>query len=356
MKIIKKNKQFIVKHILGETAKALVTRLENGKYKLNCNAYVVGEYCKGGFFHLRQAREVIPGKKLGKNIMFWPRLRKALHKLGIKSIVVPGGDYPIHYRDEVVIPDYAISGSRYFIIKRSDIGTYLANFPLDDAGKARAEMFARKKSKSTSEAYSQEHSSKSIAFNIGQELWYSGGYYMEGEFQKITLISDDDSKFSVIYPSQHTDLIWPGCSNVPKIVCTAPETGIEYLSGWSAGHLDPRKHYRLKNIYCEGWRRNCAYLMPNPTLATEVREGYRWLAMFDNSDNDGISPELIASAKKVILEAYDLNDKLLKQRYVYDRESEKVTKEYLHNWPFDAFDEKIIGEFDWSTEKNNICL
>ena len=72
--------------------------------------------------------------------------------------------------------------------------------------------------------------------------------------------------------------------------------------------------------------------------------------MFDNSDNDGISPELIAASKKVILEAYDLDDKLLKERYVYDRETGEVTKEYLHNWPFDV-DEKVTGEFDWSTEE-----
>ena len=46
--------------------------------------------------------------------------------------------------------------------------------------------------------------------------------------------------------------------------------------------------------------------MPDPKLATEVRECYRWLDMFDNSDNDGVSSELIATAKKVILEGYDL--------------------------------------------------
>lgn len=50
MKTIKKNTQVTVKHILGETAEVLVTRLDNGKYQFNCDAYVVGEYCKGGFF------------------------------------------------------------------------------------------------------------------------------------------------------------------------------------------------------------------------------------------------------------------------------------------------------------------
>jgi hypothetical protein len=351
MKTIKKNTQVTVKHILGETAEVLVTRLDNGKYQFNCDAYVVGEYCKGGFFHLRQAREVIPGKKLGNNVDFWPRLRRALHEAGLKPVNIPGGDYPIHYRDEIVIPDYSMSGSHYFIIKRSDIGTYLDKLPLDDAGKAHAEDVARREAEAAAEAYRQAHDPKCIANRIGDKLWYSGGHCLGGEFKKITLVADDDSEFSVIYPSWSTDLIWSGGCNVSKVLCTAPETGIEFLSGWSAGHLDPRKHSRLKKIYCQGWGRNTAYLMPNPKLATEIRESYRWLGMFDNSDNDCISPELIASAKKIILEAYDLDDKLLKQRYVYDRESEEVTKEYLHNWPFDLFNEKVTGEFDWSTEE-----
>lgn len=327
MKTIKKNTQVTVKHILGETAEVLVTRLDNGMYRFNCDVYVVGEYCKGGFFHLRQAREVIPGKKLGNNIKFWPRLRKALHEAGLRPINIPGGDYPIHYYDEVVIPDYSMSGSHYFIIKRSDIGKYLEKLPLDDAGKAHAEDVARKEAEAAAEAYRQTHDPQCIANRIGGKLWNAGGS-IGGEFKKITLVADD-TEFSVIYPSHSTNLIWNGCCNVAKVVCAAPETGIEYLSGWSAGQLDPRKHCRIKK-YIHGWSR-AAYLMPNPDLATEVRESYRWLDMFDNSNNDGISAELIASAKKVVLEAYDLDDNLLKHRYVYDRDTEKVTKEFLHN-------------------------
>ncbi len=141
--------------------------------------------------------------------------------------------------------------------------------------------------------------------------------------------------------------------SIAKVLCTAPETGIDFLSGYTAGHLDPRKHNRIKKISRSAWNSYSAYLMPNPNLATEIRENPNWPMMF--SGEDGISPELIASAKKVILEAYGLNDNLLKERYVYDRDSEKVTKEYLHNWPFN-YDEKIIGEFDWRTERSNIYL
>lgn len=330
MKTIKKNTVVTVKHILGETAEVLVTRLADDKYRFNCDAYVSGERCKGGFFHLRQARKVIPGKKLGNNIKFWPRLRKALHEAGVEPVNIPGGDYPIHYRDEVVIPDYSMSGSHYFIIKHSDIGKYLALLPLDGAGKARAEDIARREAEAAAEAYRQAHDPQCIAKRIGDKLW-SEAFSLKGEFKKITLVANDDTAFSVIYPSHETDLIWNGCCNVARVVCAAPETGIEYLSGWSAGHLDPRKHCRIKKSYIQGWSRTAAYLMPNPDLATEVRENYRWLDMFDNSDNDGISAEVIASAKKVVLEAYDLDDNLLKHRYVYDRDTEKVTTEFLHN-------------------------
>lgn len=337
MKTIKKNTVVTVNHILGETAEALVTPVGENKYQFDCNAYVIGERSKGGYFHLRQAREIIPGKKLGNNVKFWPRLRKALHEAGLKSVNIPGGDYPIHYCDEIVIPDFSMSGAHYFVIKRDDIGNYLAKLPLDDAGKTRADEIKRKKVEEEAEAYSQEHDPKCIAAKIGNKLFSEGG--LGGEFTKITLVSDNDEEFSVIYPSKSTDLLWDGCANVSKIVCEATETGIDFLSGWKAGHIDPRNHCRIKKEYCSGWSRNVAYLMPDPKLATEVRECYRWLDMFDNSDNDGVSSELIATAKKVILEGYDLYDKILEKRYVYDRDSKEVTKEYLHN------------NKNWSTEK-----
>ena len=347
MKTIKKNTQVIIKHIVGETVESIVTRLDNGLYQFNCDAYVRGEYCKGGFFHIRQAREVIPGRKIGHNVKFWPRLRKALHEAGVKTVHIPGGGYPIHYRDEIVIPDYSMSGTHYFIIMRCDIGKYLDKLPLDDAGKERAKEFKKRKA----EKYRQTYDSQCIAKCIGDKLWYAGGMCFKGEFKKITLIADDDNEFSIIYPSCSTDLIWPGSSNVAKVLCTAPETGIEYLSGLSAGQLDPRKHSRLKRIFFPGCNRDAAYLMPNSKLATEVRESCRWLGLFDNTDNDGVSPELIASAKRVILEAYDLDDNLLKKRYVYNRETKEVTKELFHNLSFDLFNGKVIGKFGWTAEK-----
>ncbi|MBQ2937467.1 MAG: hypothetical protein IJE05_01065 [Clostridia bacterium] len=353
MKTIKKNTNVTVKHILGETAEVLVTRLENGMYRFNCDAYAIGEYCKGGFFHLRQAREFIPGKALGNNIKFWPRLRKALHVSGLEPINIPGGDFPIHYSDEVVIPDYTMSGSHYFVIKWSDISKYLSNLPLDDAGKSHAAEIAKKQEEAAAEAYRQAHDPQCIAKRIGGKLWYSGSVNLglNCEFTKLTLISDDNSEFSVIYPKYATNLLWSYCSNVPKVLCEAPEeTDIKFLSGFTAGHLDPRNHNRIKKIYCQGWHCHVAYLMPNPEMASEVREHSRWLNMFDTSDNDGVSPELIANSKRIILEFYDLYDKLLNVRYVYNKDSEEVTKEYLHNWPFSSTGAQT-GELHWTTEQ-----
>ena len=150
---IKKGRTLEIQKNIGETVKELVTPLEEeNKYKFNCNAYVEGEPTKGGFYHLRQAREIIPGKKLGNNIRIWPRLRKALHKAGISPINIPGGKYPIHYSDEIVVPDYSSSGAHYFVINRSDIDKYLNMLPLDKNGKARAEKFQKKKVKLETEA------------------------------------------------------------------------------------------------------------------------------------------------------------------------------------------------------------
>ena len=344
MKTVKKGTEVKVLHILGETAERLLTPI-NGQFRFSCDAYVVGTPVKGGFFHLRQAREIIPGKKLGNNFKKWPRLRRALLEAGVKPVHIPGGDIPIHYDDEIVIPNFSMSGAGFFVIKKSEIGTYLSKLPLDEKGQARASAFKKAEEAAAAEAYRQEHDPKCIAKRIGYKLWDFGG--IGGEFTKITMVAADGSEYSVIYPSWSTDLRWSGGANVAKILCAAPETGIEYLSGWTAGHLDPRKHHRIKQVYSEGWHKYCGYLMPNPDLATEVREFYRWLRLFDGEDNDGAPAELIASAQKVILEGYDLNDRLLKERIVYDKSTQEVRKEALHNWPFSILTGKLIGDLDW---------
>lgn len=328
MKTIKRNTKVTVRHILGETAEALVTRLDEETYKFNCDAYVAGETCKGGFYHLRQARRVIPGKKLGNNVKFWPRMRRALHEAGVEPVNIPGGNVPIHYHDELVIPDFSTAGSHYFIVKYKDIGKYLDTLPLDAAGKAKAEDCARKKAEAEAEAYRQAHDPKCIASHIGEVIWGAGGYSLGGEFIKVILLAPDNSQFSVMYPQMETDLLWHLEEDVVQILCKAPETGVKFISGKVAYFLNPMNHYRIKKVSNNESGDEAAYLMPDPYMATVVKEHYRWMSIFDDSDNDGISPDLVASAKKVIVESYDLQDKLLK-RLIFDRDTEEVKEEDL---------------------------
>ena len=142
LKVMEKGKKVEVRFRLGETAKTFLKRHKDGRFEFKCDVYVKDKYCKGIFYELCQAREVIPEKELGDNVLFWERLRSALRSAGLKPIRIPGGAIPIHYEDEIVVPDFCEEkGSYYFVIKRKDIGKYIAQFPLDPAGKARKEIF-----------------------------------------------------------------------------------------------------------------------------------------------------------------------------------------------------------------------
>ena len=63
---IKAGTEVKVKHIVGETVHSVAKKLANGNYLFVRDSYVKGETCRGGFFHLRQAREIKP-KQLGNN-------------------------------------------------------------------------------------------------------------------------------------------------------------------------------------------------------------------------------------------------------------------------------------------------
>ncbi|MBR2855442.1 hypothetical protein IKE99_00660 [Candidatus Saccharibacteria bacterium] len=356
MKKIVKDQVVIVKHILGETAVPLLEDLGNGKYRFRVDAWCEGEACKGGFFHLRQAIEAKPGKKVTNTVNRWPRLRAALHNAGVRPVNIPGGDYPLHYADQMAIADYSMSGAHYFIVKRADIGKYLDAFPLDEHGIKHREKIEEQKKAAEAEAYRQEHDPQCIAKRIGDALWYARCRCVLGnsEFNRISLIAKDGSEFSVIYPAIDTDLISGlDCYNVAKVVCSAPEeTGLKYLDARRAGGIDPQQHYRIKKTYSAGWNRYTAYLMPLPGLATEVRQTCRWLRMFDTADNDGVNPSLIAEAERVILETFDLYDRLNKKRLVYEAATREVYVEYLHNNPQDWRDRSKFSETpEWSKEE-----
>ena len=166
---------------------------------------------------------------------------------------------------------------------------------------------------------------RSASKRIGANLFRYDYRLMQlnAEFIKITLVAEDESTFSVMYPLMKTDFLRP---DHPMI--------------------DPAKRSRIKKIV--GY-----HLMPNPKLATQVRESFYWRGMFDYDDNAGVPLSLIANAKEVILEGYDVNDTLLKERFVWRKRWRDVIKQYLHNWPFDPSSGEVVGEFDWRREEKS---
>lgn len=318
---------FVVKHILGETAQDLLEDLGDGKYRLLTDAWCIGETCSGGFYHLRQVVIARPGNLTNK-MRFWPRLRSALHAAGVKPINVPGGANPVHHTDEIAVPDFSESGTHWFIVKKKDLEKLLENFPLDARGiKRREEIQAAAEA-----AAAREREPRFIARNIGDKLFRKSSSALYGaEFVRIMLTNNDGSKRSIIYPQYATDLLWSvGHADTARVLCESPEAGIDFLDAKRAGKIKPGQHGRIKKSYCAGWGCEVAYLMPHPDLADEVRNHCRWLSLFDTDDNDGFDPVLIATARKVIVEGFDLYDDLTNRRLLYVASKKEVYVEERH--------------------------
>lgn len=120
-----------------------VSRTEKGSAKLKTKAYTVavveglhqsGRGCK----HVRFIRA---GRGNAGELDFvqpkaWPRLRVALGHAGVQTVHVQGGfEGAVAYGDEIAVPNYSMSGSSGWIIRRKDIGKYLDALPaLKDSG------------------------------------------------------------------------------------------------------------------------------------------------------------------------------------------------------------------------------
>lgn len=325
MKKMTKNTIVTIYHIVGETAFAVLEGLGDSKFRFTTDAYIddSDRLHHNVFKHLRQAIPARKGKVV-QEIKVWPRLRWALRSAGLQPVNIPGGNYPLHYADEIAVPDFCMSGSHFFIIPRKKIGKYLDQYPLNDRGIARK----RKEEQTKLDAWLQSRDPDYIAGNIGDKFWYQFDSLSQSvgggcEFVKITVTDCNYCNRSIIYARERTDLIWDRWINVPKIVCEAPETGVEFL-GPGAAAIDPREHCRIKKRYCSGWSSDVAYLQPKSGIADYIGEGPRWTGVFDN-DNGGIfTSRSIADAKKITLEVYDLTDKLLPNKLVYTKESNKV--------------------------------
>ena len=301
MRMIKAGAEVKVKHIVGETVHSVAKKLANGNYLFVRDSYVKGETCRDGFFHLRQARKIRP-KQLGNNIKFWPRLRKACHVAGVKRINIPGGDTPIHYIDEVVIPDFSVSGSHYFVVPKKDIKFLLECLPLDEAGKKKKEEIWEK------EQY-DKYAPKSISEKLGQYFWHETSFPFDGEYEfvKISFQDWEGNVKSIIF-REGTDLMDEGCANIAKI-----DTGLGFsLSAEKAARVTPDKYNRLRFAYCSGWQKDIVYLLPEEGSADVIADDHRWLSVFDNNKYEDFLPkEFIVTAKYITFEFFALDDTLV---------------------------------------------
>lgn len=124
---------------------AEVEHMENGSTKLKVKIDVVAvveglHKSRRGCKHIRHIRA--DRKAEGASGLdfvqpkAWPRLRVALRHAGVPSVHVSGG-FPLSvaYGDELAVPDYSMSGSHGWVIRRRDIGGYLDSLPpLKDSG------------------------------------------------------------------------------------------------------------------------------------------------------------------------------------------------------------------------------
>ena len=314
---IKAGTEVRVRYIIGETVFDVVKTLANGNLYFTKDAYVQGETYKDGFYHLRQAREILP-KKLGKNeFKKWPRLRKACHMAGIRRINVPGDGIPIHYSDELVVADFSMSGSHFFVIKKRDISSLLDLVPLTDEAKQKQKEIEKEKQKEWEKEQYKRFAPKAIAEQIGSFFWSgkSTNFCMKKyEFVKFIFESWEGEKKSIIF-CEKSDIIHDGCYNVPKVKVEGKNF---YLHGWTAGKISPDSHNRIKTEYCDGWGRNIAYLLPAQCSADVVTHNDRWLSLFDTEQyEENIPAEFIATCKTIYVEFYDLADRLIEALSFY---------------------------------------
>ena len=162
---------------------------------------------------------------------------------------------------------------------------------------------------------------KKITRDIGISIYQRICYKDLGEFLKISLIGKYDTEInSIIYPNKVTNLIWNSDSNIPKILCKAEkQTGIKYLSSYTAKKIDSKNHKRIKKQYIYAFG-DCkpymieAYMMPNESLAKITTNKSRWLDFFEGD----VNPEEILASKKIIIQPYTLYDEKTKMYWVYD--------------------------------------
>ncbi len=93
-------------------------------------------------FHVRFARPARPeaGTTLLSDWTEWSKLRVALRHAGIPTVIGWGGfENVVRYPDEILVPDFTMSGSSGWIVPKADISKILKGLPpLKDSGEIKS--------------------------------------------------------------------------------------------------------------------------------------------------------------------------------------------------------------------------
>jgi len=135
---LKKGEIFFVRHIIPDGVDRLVrvSEANNGvRLAAKADILLVAEGVTESLRSARHVRFIRKSRRGASNLMFvsekpWPRLRAALLYSGVQPVRVPGGfSRAILYGDEIAVPNFSVSGSSGWIIRRCDIQNYLNAMP-----------------------------------------------------------------------------------------------------------------------------------------------------------------------------------------------------------------------------------
>ena len=138
---ISKGDHFFSKYMIPNNVETLaeVERMENGSTKLvaKTDLIAVVEGLHNSHLGAKHVRFLRTDRKAegAKGLDFvqpkaWPRLRVALRYSNVPTVHAQGGfNNVVAYSDELVVPDYSVSGSGGWIVRRKDIAKYLDALP-----------------------------------------------------------------------------------------------------------------------------------------------------------------------------------------------------------------------------------
>ena len=141
--LVKAGELVRVLHIVGPTL-AFLARPEGDRYRFCYDAYCKGQVSDGDFYHLRHARK-FEDRPLAHNRkpVYSSVLRRACEIARAPITRVPGGSLPVLYSGELAIPDFEWSGTRFYVVRWSDVEDLKSLLPEDNPMEATPEAEAR---------------------------------------------------------------------------------------------------------------------------------------------------------------------------------------------------------------------